>query len=76
MTVIASDGYSIEPIVIESLVIMPGERYDIIMDATSSPEISNFQYNDVSFTIFNSKFDFFRSRNSHDCPWSNYMRNV
>lgn len=52
MTVIASDGYSIEPIVIESLVIMPGERYDVIMDATSSPEISNFQYNDVSFYHF------------------------
>lgn len=51
MTVIATDGNPIEPITIETLVILPGERYDVVMDATTSPDISNFQRSHASFTI-------------------------
>lgn len=33
MTVVASDGYDIDPWVVESFIIQPGERYDFILDA-------------------------------------------
>lgn len=41
MRVIATDGSPIEPIVVDSLVAYPGERYDVVMDATTVPEICN-----------------------------------
>lgn len=41
LTVIATDGSPIEPIVVDSLVASPGERFDVVMDATTVPEISN-----------------------------------
>lgn len=40
LTVIATDGTPIEPVVVDSLVVLPGERYDVVMDATTLPEIS------------------------------------
>lgn len=40
MTVVATDGSPIEPIVVDSLITLPGERYDVVMDATTLPEIS------------------------------------
>ena len=33
LTVIESDGYSFEPMVVESLIINPGERYDFLLEA-------------------------------------------
>jgi len=33
ITVVSSDGYDIEPWVVESFIINPGERYDFILDA-------------------------------------------
>lgn len=37
---IATDGLPIEPVVVDSVVALPGERYDVVMDATTLPEIS------------------------------------
>lgn len=52
LTVIATDGAPIEPIVVDSLVTLPGERYDVILDATTPTEISKIQQNlNVSLTI-------------------------
>jgi len=33
LTVIASDGYDIQPMVVESFIINPGERYDFLLEA-------------------------------------------
>lgn len=33
ITVISSDGYDIEPMLVESFIINPGERYDFILAA-------------------------------------------
>lgn len=37
--IIATDGYPIEPLVVDSLATSPGERYDIVITATSDPNI-------------------------------------
>lgn len=42
LTVIATDGVPIEPIVVDSIIALPGERYDVVMDATTLPEISKY----------------------------------
>lgn len=36
LTIISSDGYDIEPWVVESFIINPGERYDFILNADQS----------------------------------------
>lgn len=54
MTVIASDGFSIEPIVVDSLALSPGERYDVVMHATSDPNIGEICQ--FSFLILVFKF--------------------
>lgn len=41
LTVIATDGYSIEPVVVDSVVSLAGERYDIIMNAVYDTNTSN-----------------------------------
>ena len=33
LTIISTDGYEVEPWVVESFIINPGERYDFILDA-------------------------------------------
>lgn len=40
MTVISTDGSPIEPVVIDSLVTSPGERFDVILDAINDPNMS------------------------------------
>ncbi|KAJ8299997.1 hypothetical protein KUTeg_021516 [Tegillarca granosa] len=40
MTVIASDGYDIEPQTVQSFIINPGERYDVIL--TTDQPVSNY----------------------------------
>ena len=35
MTVIHADGYAVEPVVVEALLIGPGERYDVTVDVSS-----------------------------------------
>lgn len=52
LTVIATDGSPIEPIVVDSLVASPGERFDVVMDATTVPEISNTQFKIGFSSIF------------------------
>lgn len=39
MMVIATDGYPIEPIVVDSFACAPGERFDVVMNATTDPSI-------------------------------------
>ncbi|XP_064606092.1 uncharacterized protein LOC135470973 [Liolophura sinensis] len=36
LTIIASDGYYLEPVTVESFIINPGERFDFIINATQS----------------------------------------
>lgn len=40
LTVIATDGSPIEPVVVDSLVTSPGERFDVILDAIDDPTLS------------------------------------
>ncbi|XP_064606396.1 uncharacterized protein LOC135471205 [Liolophura sinensis] len=40
LEIIASDGYEIEPVVVQSFIINPGERYDFILTANNS--IANY----------------------------------
>lgn len=46
LTVIATDGYSIEPIVVDCVVSSAGERFDVVLDASNDPNISKaiFEY--------------------------------
>lgn len=37
LTVIATDGYPIEPFVVDSFACAPGERFDVVLDATNDP---------------------------------------
>lgn len=41
LTVIATDGNAIEPIVVERIVLMHGERFDFVLNATSDQNTSN-----------------------------------
>lgn len=43
MTVIATDGNAIEPIVVERIVLMHGERFDFVLNATSDRSLSKFE---------------------------------
>lgn len=40
MTVIATDGNAIEPIVVERIVLLNGERFDFVLTATNSNQLS------------------------------------
>ena len=40
MTLVASDGYDVEPLPIESLIINPGERYDVLL--TTDKPVDNY----------------------------------
>lgn len=42
LTMIASDGYPMEPFVVDGLVTSPGERFDIVINAINDPNISMF----------------------------------
>lgn len=41
LTVIATDGYPIEPIVVNSFVSSAGERFDVVIDVENNTNISN-----------------------------------
>lgn len=41
---IATDGSSIEPIVVDSFQTLPGERYDVVLDATTLPETGELEF--------------------------------
>lgn len=40
MTVIATDGFSIEPIVVERITSLSGERYDVVLSAKNDSNLS------------------------------------
>lgn len=42
LTVIATDGNAIEPIIVERIVLMHGERFDFVLKATSDQNLSKF----------------------------------
>ena len=46
LTIIASDGYDLEPVVAESFIINPGERFDFEIDATQN--IGNYWVRGIS----------------------------
>lgn len=41
LTVIAMDGYSVEPLTVDCVISSAGERYDVVMDATNDRNSSN-----------------------------------
>lgn len=43
MTVIATDGNAIEPITVERIVLMHGERFDFVLNATSDRNLSKVE---------------------------------
>lgn len=43
LTVIATDGYPIEPIVVDSFISSAGERFDVVVDVQNESNISNLQ---------------------------------
>lgn len=52
LTMVASDGYDIQPFVVESFIINPGERYDFLLEANQS--YSNYWVRAVSMEVGNS----------------------
>lgn len=40
LTVIATDGFSIEPIVVERILSLSGERYDVVLTAGNDSNLS------------------------------------
>lgn len=44
MTVIATDGFSIEPIVVERIISLSGERYDVVLNARNDSNLSKTAY--------------------------------
>ncbi|XP_056010293.1 uncharacterized protein LOC130051743 [Ostrea edulis] len=51
LTVVASDGYFIRPVVVESVFVHPGERYDFTIHATS--KVQNYMIRGVADDIVN-----------------------
>lgn len=41
LTVIATDGFPIEPVVVEAVVSSAGERFDVVLDAKNDLDSSN-----------------------------------
>lgn len=41
ITVIATDGYAVEPLTVDCVITFPGERYDVVMHATNDPAIGS-----------------------------------
>lgn len=52
MTVIATDGFSVEPIVVERIISLSGERYDVVLNAGNDSDLSKMTR---IFDNFNSK---------------------
>ena len=42
LSVIAKDGVFVKPVVVDYLVIQPGERYDVLLETDASPDNDNF----------------------------------
>lgn len=63
--VIATDAHPIEPIVVDSFAFSPGERYDVVIHATSDLNIGYF-YQHIFFVqfifeiFFNQNFKYFQ----------------
>lgn len=38
---IAADGFSVHPLQVDCVISSAGERYDVVMDATNDPDLSN-----------------------------------
>lgn len=69
LTVIATDGFPIEPVVVEAVVSSAGERFDVVLDAKEDLGSSNLQKTFKSINIFISKQLFVCRRNAGDCSW-------
>ena len=54
ISVVASDGYHIEPMVVESFIINPGERYDFLLEANQ--QYGNYWIRAVSMEVINAFF--------------------
>ena len=63
ITVIASDGYDIQPMVVESFIINPGERYDFLLEADQ--QFSNYWVRAVSMEVINFIFLKFSLKHKH-----------
>lgn len=61
MTVIATDGNAIEPIAVQRIVLMHGERFDFVLNATNDRNLSkleNLLTNTFIFVMIGLKFCF------------------
>lgn len=50
LTVIATDGFSIEPIVVERIVSLSGERYDVVLNARN--DLNQSKITEILFICF------------------------
>ena len=50
ISIVASDGYDIKPMVVESFIINPGERYDFLLEANQ--QYDNYWIRAVSMEVF------------------------
>ena len=58
LQVVASDGYDLKPMVVESFIINPGERFDFIVDANQT--VGNYWVRGESIEVhFNEFFIFY-----------------
>lgn len=63
MTVIATDGYPVEPLTVDRFVSQAGERFDMVVEATNNMGISEFDINNLysmNLTILKNKTRFRR----------------
>ena len=49
LTIVSSDGYDVENIVVESFIINPGERFDFLLIANQS--VGNYWFRAVSLEV-------------------------
>lgn len=54
LQVVASDGYDLKPMVVESFIINPGERFDFIVDANQT--VGNYWVRGESIEVHLTKF--------------------
>lgn len=52
LTVIATDGNHIEPILVQRIISSPGERFDMVLDVTKNPNISKLRFIHLSINYF------------------------
>ncbi|CAL1529110.1 unnamed protein product [Lymnaea stagnalis] len=49
ITLVASDGYDLQPVIVESFIINPGERYDFVV--TANQEVGNYWIRAVTLEV-------------------------